>query len=122
MILFSGIIALQIAKLLLRVHSGSPSDVQALEFIVFIERERRARATTGERFGSLRRESFAGEQSASTYGGFPCLDRPNQTPVTKSANSARQGVTGHNVLWVLAISTLAAIICLGGLWVMFFGH
>jgi len=47
------------------------------------------------------------------------LDEQNQAPITKSTNAARQGVTGHNVRWVLAISMLAVIVCFGVLLIGF---
>jgi hypothetical protein len=41
--------------------------------------------------------------------------------VEKSATEARQGVTGHNVRYVLAISLGAAVLVLACLWLVFFG-
>jgi hypothetical protein len=41
-------------------------------------------------------------------------------PVEKSATEARQGVTGHNVRYVLAISLGAAVLVLACLWLVFF--
>jgi hypothetical protein len=43
-------------------------------------------------------------------------DQRDNTRIVKSTNSVRQGVTGHNVRWVLAISILSAIVCLGVVW------
>jgi hypothetical protein len=40
--------------------------------------------------------------------------------VEKSATEARQGVTGHNVRYVLAISLGAAVLVLACLWLLFF--
>ncbi len=41
-------------------------------------------------------------------------------PIEKPANEARQGVTGHNVRYVLAISLGAAVLVLACLWLLFF--
>jgi len=41
-------------------------------------------------------------------------------PVEKSAIEARQGVTGHNVRYVLAISLGAAVLLLVCIWIAFF--
>jgi hypothetical protein len=37
-----------------------------------------------------------------------------------SKTQAREGVTGHNVRYVLAISTVAIVIAFGGLWLYYF--
>jgi hypothetical protein len=50
------------------------------------------------------------------------LDRSEKARVTKSADSARQGVTGHNVRWVLAISLLAVVVCFAALLIAFTAH
>ena len=39
---------------------------------------------------------------------------------TVTTTEARQGVTGHNVSTVLAISTIAAIVCLALIWAFYF--
>lgn len=44
----------------------------------------------------------------------------DQQVVVKTANQARQGVTGHNVRYVLAIGTGLAIAALAVVWFMFF--
>jgi hypothetical protein len=41
-------------------------------------------------------------------------------PIEKSTTAARQGVTGHNVRYVLAISLGAAVLILACLWLVFF--
>jgi hypothetical protein len=41
-------------------------------------------------------------------------------PVQKSTNAARQGVTGHNVRYVLAISRGVAVVILAIIWFAFF--
>jgi hypothetical protein len=41
-------------------------------------------------------------------------------PVVKSTTQARQGVTGHNVRYVLFVGTALAIVALGILWFAFF--
>jgi hypothetical protein len=46
---------------------------------------------------------------------------PENAPIVKSATAARQGVTGHKVRYVLAISLAAAIIGLGIIWLNFVG-
>jgi hypothetical protein len=38
------------------------------------------------------------------------FDRLEKTRTVKGTDSVRQGVTGHNVRWVLLINTFAAII------------
>jgi hypothetical protein len=38
----------------------------------------------------------------------------------KSATEAREGVTGHNVRYVLIVSLLGVIILFAGLWLYFF--
>ena len=43
-------------------------------------------------------------------------------PIVKRTNEARQAVTGHNVRYVLAISLVAAVLALGVLWGVSFGH
>ncbi len=41
-------------------------------------------------------------------------------PIVKSATEAREGVTGHNVRYVLTISLVGVIVVLAGLWLYFF--
>jgi len=41
-------------------------------------------------------------------------------PIEKSATAARQGITGHNVRYVLAISLGDAVVILACLWFAFF--
>ncbi|MEA3027292.1 MAG: hypothetical protein QOF91_2577 [Alphaproteobacteria bacterium] len=43
-----------------------------------------------------------------------------ETPVVKTANEAREGVTGHGVRYVLTISTAAVVIIFGALWLFYF--
>jgi hypothetical protein len=43
-----------------------------------------------------------------------------RAPIEKSTNDARQGVTGHNVKYVLAISLGSAVLVLASLWLVFF--
>ena len=40
--------------------------------------------------------------------------------IVKGATEAREGVTGHNVRYVLAASLAAVIIVFAGLWLYFF--
>ena len=44
----------------------------------------------------------------------------NLHPIEKSTNAARQGVTGHNVRYVLMISVGAAVLVLACTWLVFF--
>lgn len=39
---------------------------------------------------------------------------------TVTTTEARQGVIGHNVRYVLAISTIAVIVCFALIWAFFF--
>jgi hypothetical protein len=48
------------------------------------------------------------------------LERPSDAPIRKSATEARQGVTGHNVRYVLMISLGAALLLLACIWLGFF--
>jgi hypothetical protein len=43
-----------------------------------------------------------------------------RAPIEKSTNEARQGVTGPNVRYVLAISLGAAVLVLACLWLVLF--
>jgi hypothetical protein len=53
--------------------------------------------------------------------GFRIQRSPGEgDPIEKSATEARQGVTGHNVRYVLAISLGAAVLVLACLWLVFF--
>jgi hypothetical protein len=49
-------------------------------------------------------------------------ERTNEPPIVKSGNAARQGVTGHNVRYVLAISFSAAIVALVIVWIVVSAH
>jgi hypothetical protein len=40
--------------------------------------------------------------------------------IVKSATDAREGVTGHNVRYVLIVSLLGVILLFAGLWLYFF--
>jgi len=40
--------------------------------------------------------------------------------IVKSATEAREGVTGHNVRYVLLVSLVGVVIAFGVLWVYFF--
>jgi hypothetical protein len=51
------------------------------------------------------------------------MDEPtNEPPIVKSEESARQGVTGHNVRYVLAISFSAAVVALVIVWIVVSPH
>jgi hypothetical protein len=43
-----------------------------------------------------------------------------ERPIEKSTTAARQGVTGHNVRYVLAVGLGAAVVILACLWFAFF--
>jgi hypothetical protein len=44
----------------------------------------------------------------------------DQRPVVKTTNQARQGVTGHNVRYVLTIGTALAVAAMVVVWLAFF--
>jgi hypothetical protein len=44
----------------------------------------------------------------------------NDVPIVKTTNQARQGVTGHNVRYVLGIGTAAVIVIFAVLWLYYF--
>ena len=46
----------------------------------------------------------------------------SERPIVKNTNEARQAVTGQNVRYVLAISLAGAVVALGVIWVVAFGH
>jgi hypothetical protein len=46
----------------------------------------------------------------------------NRRPTEKSTNEVRQGVTGHNVRYVLMLSLGAAVLVLACIWQVFFFH
>ena len=48
-------------------------------------------------------------------------DRSNQVPIEKGTVQARQGVTGHNVRYVLVIGTAAEVVLFALLWLGYFG-
>jgi hypothetical protein len=43
-----------------------------------------------------------------------------ETPIVRTAPQARQGVTGHNVRYVLLFSTAAVIVIFAALWLFYF--
>jgi hypothetical protein len=43
-----------------------------------------------------------------------------ETPIVKTATEAREGVVGHNVRYVLMLSTAAVVLIFGGLWLFYF--
>ena len=43
-----------------------------------------------------------------------------ETPVVRTATQAREGVTGHNVRYVLLFGTSAVIVIFAGLWLFYF--
>jgi hypothetical protein len=43
-----------------------------------------------------------------------------ETPVVRNTTEARQGVTGHNVRYVLLIGTTAVIVLFAALWLFYF--
>jgi hypothetical protein len=42
--------------------------------------------------------------------------------VVEDTTAARQGVTGHNVRYVLGFSLFSAVVALGVIWILFYGH
>jgi hypothetical protein len=43
-----------------------------------------------------------------------------EQPIAKSATEAREGVTGHNVRYVLIVSLLGVVLVFVALWLYFF--
>jgi len=43
-----------------------------------------------------------------------------EIPVVLTTTEAREGVTGHGVRYVLAISTAAIVVIFGAIWVFYF--
>jgi hypothetical protein len=43
-----------------------------------------------------------------------------ETPVVRTTTQAREGVTGHGVRYVLAISTAAVVVISAALWLFYF--
>ena len=41
-------------------------------------------------------------------------------PIVKSATEAREGVTGHNVRYVLIVNLAGVVLVFGALWLYFF--
>jgi hypothetical protein len=63
------------------------------------------------------------KETHSIVNGIICVMQKSlgeECPIEKSTTSARQGVTGHNVRHVLAISLGVAIVVLACLWLAFF--
>jgi hypothetical protein len=48
--------------------------------------------------------------------------RESDRPIVETATQARQGVTGHNVRYVLLFSTVAVVIALAVVYALFFMH
>jgi hypothetical protein len=48
--------------------------------------------------------------------------QPDKKRIVEDTTAARQGVTGHNVRYVLGISLFTAVIALGAIWILFYGH
>jgi hypothetical protein len=44
----------------------------------------------------------------------------SERPIVTTTNRARDGVTGHNVRYVLITSVIAVVVIFGGLWLYFF--
>jgi hypothetical protein len=44
----------------------------------------------------------------------------DERPIVTTTDRAREGVTGHNVRYVLAISMIAVVVIFGGLWLYYF--
>jgi len=43
-----------------------------------------------------------------------------ETPIVRTATEAREGVTGHNVRYVLLFGTAAVIVIFAALWLFYF--
>ena len=41
-------------------------------------------------------------------------------PIVRTTTQAREGVTGHNVRYVLMVSTAAVVLIFAGLWLFYF--
>jgi hypothetical protein len=49
------------------------------------------------------------------------MDRTRtETPIVRTATEAREGVTGHNVRYVLLIGTAAVVVIFAALWLFYF--
>ena len=46
----------------------------------------------------------------------------NERPIVTTTDRAREGVTGHNVRYVLGVSTILLIVIFGGLWLYYFAN
>jgi hypothetical protein len=44
----------------------------------------------------------------------------DERPIVKDRTQARQGVTGHNVRWVLILGTGAVVVLFAALWLRWF--
>jgi len=43
-----------------------------------------------------------------------------ETPIVRTTTQAREGVTGHNVRYVLLVGTLSVIVIFAALWLFYF--
>jgi hypothetical protein len=48
------------------------------------------------------------------------INQRTETPVVKTTTEAREGVTGHGVRYVLAISVGAVIVLFAAVWLFYF--
>ena len=48
--------------------------------------------------------------------------QPDRKRIVEDTTAARQGVTGHNVRYVLGFSLFSAVVALGVIWILFYGH
>lgn len=44
----------------------------------------------------------------------------SDAPIVRTTTQAREGVTGHNVRYVLMVSTVSVVVIFGGLWLFYF--
>jgi hypothetical protein len=44
----------------------------------------------------------------------------SETPIVRTTTEAREGVTGHNVRYVLLFSTVSVIVIFAALWLYYF--
>ena len=47
-------------------------------------------------------------------------DHSSQRPIVTTADRARESITGHNMRYVLTVSTVAVVVIFGWLWLYYF--
>ena len=48
------------------------------------------------------------------------IERTTEEPIVTTTNRAREGVTGHNVRYVLTVSVVLLVAIFGALWLYYF--